>query len=84
MAYNKLTNISGLDSNINLTELWLNLNQISDPDNIAYLSHFQRLETIYLADNPLAKDQSVYNQDNLKRIVPSLKQIDGFVIRPGF
>jgi len=54
LAYNKLERIGGLDNNFEITELWLNYNNICDHDSLNYLSRFKKLETIYVADNPIA------------------------------
>jgi len=74
--------IEGLDHNLNLTELWLNRNHIQNHDTLAYLSKFKSLETIYLSDNPIARIPEV--MEHLQSAVPSLKEIDGTLLKPGF
>lgn len=65
-----------------LKDLWLNWNKIANSDeNRDYLKEFKQLETLYLADNPIA------NVDNYEQMVrsrlPGLKQLDGNQLRPG-
>ncbi len=72
-----------MDQNPELTELWLNQNQIENPEDVEYLSRLTKLKTIYLADNALVKQIPNY-LDTLKSIVPSLEQIDGNLLRQGF
>ncbi len=56
LAMNKLERFENLDHLGNtLHELWLNWNHlVDDEDNRNYLGKFEALETLYLADNPLA------------------------------
>jgi Leucine-rich repeat (LRR) protein len=56
LAVNKIEKFEHLDHLSNtLKELWLNWNKIEETEeNKAYLTNFKTLETLYLADNPLA------------------------------
>jgi chemotaxis regulatin CheY-phosphate phosphatase CheZ len=56
LAVNKLERFDHLDHlGESLHELWLNWNNfIDDESNRKYLKKFVSLETLYLADNPLA------------------------------
>ena len=53
---NKLQRFENLDHlSAKLRELWLNWNYlVDDEENRNYLQKFSALETLYLADNPLA------------------------------
>ena len=54
IAVNKVTVFENLE-HLKLRELWMNWNYLEDSDaNKKYLSNFTKLETIYLADNPLS------------------------------
>ena len=54
LAMNKVSVFEGLDHLKELSELWINWNQLEDSEhNKAYLSKLP-LKTIYLADNPMS------------------------------
>jgi len=65
LAVNKLSQFEMLDHlSGTLKELWLNWNNFEDTQqNRDYLSIFKKLETIYLADNPVA------NVDNYQKML---------------
>lgn len=77
LAVNKLEVFEHLDHlSSTLKELWLNWNKFEDnAHNKEYLATFKVMETLYLADNPMA------NVDNYQQMVqstiPHLRQLDG-------
>ena len=79
---NKVAVFENLNHLPKLRELWLNWNNLEDSDeNKEYLKSLTKLETIYLADNPISQADSY--QEMLTTLVPSLTQIDGNVLRKG-
>jgi protein phosphatase 1 regulatory subunit 7 len=85
IAYNKLTDVSGLASQRDtLEELWLNWNQIENFEaTMAELQKFHKLKTVYIADNPMVKDKSSY-LEAVKAKLPSVEQIDGYMLKQLF
>lgn len=59
------------------------MNKIDEEESLIYLKKLINLETIYIADNPIAKSVEGI-EARLKEIVPSLKQIDGTYLNAGF
>lgn len=59
----------------------MNWNRLEDTeDNKNYLNKL-KLRTIYLADNAMSQHDDYF--DMLKSRIPTLRQIDGNVLRPG-
>ena len=84
IAVNKVSKFENLEHLTNLRELWMNWNNIEDSDeNKEYLTKLTKLKTIYLADNPISMHESSEYQKMLTTAIPSLKQIDGNVLRMG-
>ena len=64
-----------------LRDLWMNWNRLEDTEeNKEYLRKL-KLTTIYLADNPMSIHDDYF--DMLKERIPTLRQIDGNILRPG-
>lgn len=85
VAYNNLTSLQQLPPL--LEELWLNMNQLADPENIlGHLKALKHLKTVYLSDNPVIKALPTTDKYHLylKEQVPSLEQIDGFMVQQLF
>jgi len=83
LAVNKITKLDHLDHLSNtLTDLWANWNQFENTEeNREYLRKFKVLETLYLADNPLANVENYY--EFVIERVPTLRKLDGNMLRPG-
>lgn len=83
-----MESVAGLEVTPALTELWLNMNKISDPkQTLITLSHLKCLQTIYLADNEVVQKLKEINPEYhafLKECVPSLEQIDGYMLKQLF
>lgn len=81
LAMNKITKFEALDELPELRELWMNWNMLEDSEHNKDFLKKLKLKTVYLADNPLS------NVDNYETLLttsmPTLKQIDGNVLRPG-
>ena len=78
---NKVTKFENLEKLPVLRELWMNWNILEDSEENREFLKQLKLETIYLADNPLSNVDNY--QEMLTTVLPSLKQIDGNVLRPG-
>ena len=52
---NRVEKVENLEMNEELTDLWLNSNQIDSWDSVKYLSQLKSLDTIYLHTNPVAR-----------------------------
>jgi hypothetical protein len=80
---NKLAKFEHLDHLFGvLKELWLNWNNIANSEaNRAYLAQMTVLQSLYLADNPLANQQDYYKI--VTEAIPKLQQLDGNVIGRG-
>lgn len=84
---NKITKFEALTKEElpELRELWINWNYLeSSEENKHALSKMAPLTTLYLADNPISQDlTSDEYQELLTTSLPSLRQIDGNMLRPG-
>lgn len=81
IAYNKVEKLENIDHLPLLESLWMNWNRLEDTeDNKNYLNKL-KLKTIYLADNAMSIHDDYF--DMLKTRIPTLRQIDGNVLRPG-
>lgn len=69
--------ISGLEAQTKLTDLWLNDNPIRDLDHIAAaVSACKRtLAVVYLENSPAAKSTTAYLHI-MKQMLPNLEQLD--------
>ena len=82
--------MSGLDHLPPLEELWLNMNLITDPEStLAHLRPLTTLKTVYLADNPVVPALTALAGSDgyhlwLKQQIPSLEQIDGYMVQQLF
>ena len=82
--------MSGLDHCPPLEELWLNMNAITDPElTLAHLRPLTSLKTVYLADNPVVPALTALAGPDgyhlwLKQQIPSLEQIDGYMLQQLF
>jgi len=82
--------VSGLDHCPPLEELWLNMNHITDPElTLAHLRPLTSLKTVYLADNPVVPALTALAGSEgyhlwLKQQIPSLEQIDGYMLQQLF
>jgi len=71
--------VSGLDYCPLLEELWLNMNQITDPElTLDHLKLMTSLKTVYLADNPVVPALTALAGSEgyhlwLKQQIPSLE-----------
>lgn len=78
---NKLERLENLDHLPDLSELWINWNNLVDDEaNRAYLKKLH-LKTIYLADNPMSMGDDY--EKMLTEAIPSLQQIDGNLLHHG-
>ncbi|KAL6331043.1 hypothetical protein AAG906_009471 [Vitis piasezkii] len=77
---NKLTAVDDIENLTQLEDLWLNDNQITSLEGIAeaVAGSREKLTTIYLENNPCAKNSPNYSA-TLKQIFPNLQQIDSAV-----
>jgi len=74
LGANRIRKIEALEASINLEELWLNNNYISEFDDLKVVQFATNLQTIYLEHNPL-QAHSNYKATILSYI-PSLTQLD--------
>ena len=80
LVRNAITQIKPIPELQNLEELWLNDNQIDDLTQIANLSSFPSLKTIYLERNPIQdlgnKQAEERYREAILQAVPYIQQLD--------
>lgn len=80
LVRNAITKIKAIPELEKLEELWMNDNKIEDLLEIANLSAFKSLKTIYLERNPMQdlgnKEQEKRYQEAILKAVPNITQID--------
>lgn len=82
LSCNKLTAVPAFTRPmVNLEELWLNDNAISDTSSFSRLAAAPRLRTIYMERNPVQKECPLdYRKSIIKASPDSLEQIDACII----
>ena len=80
LVRNAITKIRAMPELEKLEELWMNDNKIEELEEIANLSVFKSLKTIYLERNPMQdlgnKEQEKRYQEAILKAVPNITQID--------
>ena len=79
---NEITSLSFCQYFQNLKELYMKNNNINDLKEIDYLSLCKNLHTIYLKGNPIQLNNNLIYIKRIKKVVPSIKIIDGLKIIP--
>ena len=79
---NDISSLSFCQYLLNLKELYMKNNNISDLREIDYLSLCKNLHTIYLKGNPIQLNDIQLYMKRIKKVVPSIKIIDGVKIIP--
>ena len=79
---NEITSLSFCQYFQNLKELYMKNNNITDLKEIDYLSLCKNLHTIYLKGNPIQLNNNLIYIKRIKKVVPSIKIIDGLKIIP--
>ncbi|TGZ46494.1 Serine/threonine-protein phosphatase [Temnothorax longispinosus] len=74
LANNKIKKIQNMDHLENLEEFWMNNNEIEDWSTLESLKANKKLQTVYLENNPIAKDPNYRRKIML--LLPWLEQLD--------
>ena len=74
LSVNKITSLKPFQGCTKLKELLLRNNQISDFIELTYLSGLENLRTLWLSDNPIAKEENY--RSRVLQILPQLQKID--------
>ena len=77
---NEISSLSFCQDLPNLKELYMINNNITDLKEIDYLSLCKNLHTIYLKGNPIQLNNNQLYMKKIKRVVISIKNIDGLEI----
>ncbi len=74
MISSSISNLSAFEHMINLRELYLRKNQISDPQQLYFLRNLTQLSVLWLQENPISSLPN-YRRIVLK-ILPQLQTLD--------
>lgn len=80
LSVNHVTTLRDISECKNLRELYLRKNDIASLGEVYYLSKLPNLTTLWLSDNPCAKDPN-YRMFTV-RCCPNLKQLDSIEVSP--
>lgn len=83
LSNNQITEVTGLEAQTSLEDLWLNDNAIVSLAGLpAALSACQNsLTCVYMAANPATKGNSEYS-DTMRALLPNLTQLDADYLQP--
>jgi hypothetical protein len=74
MAHNRISKIEGIECLSELTDLWLNNNNISNDDDLKMLVYVPKVTTIYLWKNPIARDRTY--KEKIKKYLKHCEDIN--------
>lgn len=74
LAKNRIKKIENVSHLKDMTEFWINDNQVGDWKCLDNLKHNEKLETVYLERNPIASD--VQYRKKVMLTIPWLQKID--------
>lgn len=83
VSNNVITRLENLSSLVELTDLWINHNQLTNYEELVELETLPVLATLYLEGNPMSRD----TQYRIKVVLalPKLEQLDATPVRhPGY
>ncbi|XP_055382173.1 cilia- and flagella-associated protein 410 isoform X3 [Condylostylus longicornis] len=82
LSVNKISSLAPFEDCLNLQELYLRKNSISDINEIAYLQNLPNLKYLWLEENPCCDVLGSNYRSIVLRALPNLKKLDNVDVTP--
>ncbi|XP_058826619.1 uncharacterized protein LOC131686711 isoform X4 [Topomyia yanbarensis] len=81
-SVNRISTLSDFENCLNLQELYLRKNNITDIDELIYLQNLPKLKYLWLEENPLVDSAGPNYRQIVLRALPNLKKLDNVDVTP--
>lgn len=81
-SVNRISTLTDFENCINLQELYLRKNNLTDIDELMYLQNLPKLKNLWLEENPLVDSAGPNYRQIVLRALPNLKKLDNVDVTP--
>ncbi|XP_035907977.1 putative uncharacterized protein DDB_G0279653 isoform X6 [Anopheles stephensi] len=81
-SVNRISTLADFENCINLQELYLRKNNLTDIDELVYLQNLPKLKYLWLEENPLVDSAGPSYRQIVLRALPNLKKLDNVDVTP--
>ncbi|XP_055614619.1 ras guanine nucleotide exchange factor P-like isoform X2 [Uranotaenia lowii] len=81
-SVNRISTLADFENCLNLQELYLRKNNISDIDELVFLQNLPKLKYLWLEENPLVDNAGPGYRQIVLRALPNLKKLDNVDVTP--
>ncbi|XP_061502492.1 GATA zinc finger domain-containing protein 10 isoform X4 [Anopheles gambiae] len=81
-SVNRISTLADFENCINLQELYLRKNNLTDIDELVYLQNLPKLKFLWLEENPLVELAGPGYRQIVLRALPNLKKLDNVDVSP--
>lgn len=81
-SVNRIGSLADFENCLNLQELYLRKNNITDIDELMYLQNLPKLKYLWLEENPLVDNAGPSYRQIVLRALPNLKKLDNVDVTP--
>uniref|UniRef100_A0AAG5DE21 U2A'/phosphoprotein 32 family A C-terminal domain-containing protein n=1 Tax=Anopheles atroparvus TaxID=41427 RepID=A0AAG5DE21_ANOAO len=81
-SVNRISTLADFENCINLQELYLRKNNLTDIDELVYLQNLPKLKYLWLEENPLVESAGPTYRQIVLRALPNLKKLDNVDVTP--
>ncbi|XP_038116578.1 GATA zinc finger domain-containing protein 10 isoform X1 [Culex quinquefasciatus] len=81
-SVNRISTLADFENCINLQELYLRKNNLTDIDELMYLQNLPKLKNLWLEENPLVDSAGPNYRQIVLRALPNLKKLDNVDVTP--
>ncbi|XP_053683192.1 uncharacterized protein LOC128733559 isoform X2 [Sabethes cyaneus] len=82
LSVNRISTLADFENCVNLQELYLRKNNITDIDELVYLQNLPKLKYLWLEENPLVDTAGPSYRQIVLRALPNLKKLDNVDVTP--
>ncbi|XP_053672585.1 probable serine/threonine-protein kinase tsuA [Anopheles nili] len=81
-SVNRISTLADFENCINLQELYLRKNNLTDIDELVYLQNLPKLKFLWLEENPLVENAGPSYRQIVLRALPNLMKLDNVEVTP--
>lgn len=81
-SVNRISTLADFENCLNLQELYLRKNNITDIDELVYLQNLPKLKYLWLEENPVVDSAGPSYRQIVLRALPNLKKLDNVDVTP--
>ncbi|XP_052862483.1 nuclear transcription factor Y subunit beta isoform X1 [Anopheles cruzii] len=81
-SVNRISTLADFENCINLQELYLRKNNLTDIDELVFLQNLPKLKFLWLEENPLVESAGPTYRQIVLRALPNLKKLDNVDVTP--